>query len=160
MAAKYKLTRPELKRFRDALARYQRFLPTLQLKQQQLQMAVRDVIRELHQARQTFGAARDRFEPYRGVLNDIAGVNVSALATPDDIKTTQANIAGVNIPVFESVSFPPARYSLFATPAWVDQTLKDLRDLNEKQARADITEKKYALLQRELTKISQRVNLF
>ena len=52
------------------------------------------------------------------------------------------------------------RYSLFATPPWVDAALADLRDLNRKQAELDIIEEQYRLLGRELTKIIQRVNLF
>ena len=37
---KVKLTKGELKYQRDALAQYQRYLPTLQLKKQQLQMEI------------------------------------------------------------------------------------------------------------------------
>ena len=46
MAKKIKLTRPELKRQREALQRFQRFLPMLKLKQQQLQLTMREVIRQ------------------------------------------------------------------------------------------------------------------
>ena len=38
--AKIKLTKNELKTQRDALKRFQRYLPTLQLKKQQLQMEI------------------------------------------------------------------------------------------------------------------------
>ena len=41
--ARVKLTKNELKRQKDALKRYQRYLPTLQLKKQQLQMVIRQV---------------------------------------------------------------------------------------------------------------------
>ena len=39
--AKIKLTKNELKTQRDSMARFQRYLPTLQLKKQQLQMEMR-----------------------------------------------------------------------------------------------------------------------
>ena len=42
---KFKFTRPELKRQRDALARFSRYLPMLKLKQQQLQLTLRAAIR-------------------------------------------------------------------------------------------------------------------
>ena len=45
--AKIKLTKNELKFQRDALKRFQRYLPTLQLKKQQLQMEVRHVREEI-----------------------------------------------------------------------------------------------------------------
>ncbi len=40
MAIKIKLTRPELKRQRDTLSRFRRYLPMLKLKQQQLQLTI------------------------------------------------------------------------------------------------------------------------
>ena len=62
--------------------------------------------------------------------------------------------------MFEEVVFPQARYSLFATPAWVDQVLADLRERARRQAKVDILWEQERRLQRELTKIIQRVNLF
>ena len=52
MARKIRLTRPELKRERDALARYERYLPMLKLKQQQLQITVREVVQQIRVAEQ------------------------------------------------------------------------------------------------------------
>ena len=160
MARKIKLTRPELKRQRDALARFGRYLPMLKLKQQQLQLTVREVARKRRQALAATEAARKQIEPYRAVLSDRAGVNVPKLAEPTEVKTAATNIAGVTIPIFEDVAFAPASYSLFATPPWVDRALADHRELNRRRAEADVLRQQYELLQRELTKIIQRVNLF
>jgi len=160
MAKKLRLTRPELKRQRDALARFERFLPMLKLKQQQLQLTMREVQKQRREADQKVEMARRVFEPYRSVLADLAGVNVPQLAEPADVRTGRINVAGVNIPVFEDVAFPEATYSLFATPAWVDQALADLRTLNRHRAEADVLRQQFDLLDRELTKIVQRVNLF
>ena len=160
MARKIKLTRPELKRQRDALARYERYLPTLQLKQQQLQLSVREIARQLKVAQAEVDKATETFEAYSSLLVDVAGVNVPKLAEPEQVRTDKSNVAGVNIPVLAEVTFGPTNYSLFATPAWVDQALIDLRELNRKQAELDILTQQYELLSRELTKITQRVNLF
>jgi len=160
MARKIKLTRPELKRHRDALQRFERFLPMLKLKQQQLQVTVRQVQARRRGVLAAAEAARGKIEPYRAVLADPAGVNVPELAEPTEVKTSTTNVAGVNIPVFESVAFRAAVYSLFATPPWVDQALGDHRELNGHLAEADVLARQYELLQQELTKIIQRVNLF
>ncbi|HUS47866.1 MAG TPA: V-type ATP synthase subunit D [Phycisphaerae bacterium] len=160
MAKKIKLTRPELKRQRDALARFERYLPMLKLKQQQLQLAVREVDSQLAKALGELRAARDKFGSYRAVLRDRAGVDVEGLARPEEVKTATANIAGVRVPVLEAVRFGKATYSLFGTPPWVDRALADLREVNEKEARADVLRQHVKLLRRELTKIIQRVNLF
>jgi len=160
VARKIRLTRPELKRQRDALARFERYLPMLKLKQQQLQLTLREVKENRRRAAAEAEAARNVFEPYRAVLADVAGVNVPKLAECEQVRTGQVNVAGVNIPVFEEAVFPQAVYSLFATPPWVDRALADLRTLNRHLAEVEVLRKQFELLHRELTKIMQRVNLF
>ncbi len=158
--AKIKLTRPELKKHRDALQRYSRYLPMLKLKQQQLQMMVRNVAAEMREAQKLTQAARDTFEPYKAILVDRAGVDIHSLSTPSAVRTHEENIAGVVIPIFEGVDFPPVRYSLFATPAWVDGALNDMRELRKRESHYEILRREHKLLEQELTKIVQRVNLF
>ncbi len=157
---KVKLTRPELRRQRDMLQRFERYLPMLKLKQQQLQMTMRQVAKKRRQALDDLEQARRQFQPYRPVLADRAGVNVEQLAEPEEVQRSTNNIAGVALPVFEGCSFPQVRYSLFATPPWVDRAVIDLRDLTRRRVEADILQEQYRLLEAELTKIIQRVNLF
>ena len=153
MARKIKLTRPELKRQRDALARFERYLPMLKLKQQQLQLTVREIMQLRREARAEVDAAKARIDPYRPVMADRAGVNVAQLAEPEKLHTREENVAGVRIPVFDSVSFASAVYSLFGTPPWVDRAVADLRELSERTARADVLDRQYELLNQALTKI-------
>jgi len=160
MAKKIKYTRPELKRQRDLLARFERYLPTLKLKQQQLQATVRELTRELREANAAAQQAQDAFDAYRRVLADRAGLDVQGAAAPQEVKTASINVAGVRVPVFEACVFATPTYSLFATPAWVDQALSDLRECNRLRARADVLRQQYDRLRQELTKIMQRVNLF
>jgi V/A-type H+-transporting ATPase subunit D len=160
LAKKVKLTRPELKKHRDALQRFQRYLPMLKLKQQQLQVTIRDVNKQRREARAAVEVAREKFEAYGEILVDTAGVDLQAIATPNDVETTWANVAGVKIPVFAGVEFPKPSYSLFSTPAWVDRALLDLQEVNRRQAEVDVFDQQYLILQKELTKIVQRVNLF
>ncbi len=160
MSEKIKLTRPELKRQRDAMARFERYLPMLKLKQQQLQMTIRQVEKEHKRAAKAEAEVRQRFRGYESIMSDMAGINIPDLAKCKEIKTSVSNVAGVNIPVFEDAVFPEAQYSLFATPVWVDTALIDLREVNKRQAMLSILKQQHNLLRKELTKIVQRVNLF
>ena len=160
MAKKVRLTRPELKRQRDALARYERYLPMLKLKQQQLQMAVLGVERKRRLVVEAQEAVDRQIAVYRPLLRDLAGLNIEELARPVELKTSTTNIAGVRLPVFEEALFGPVRYSLFGTPPWVDRAIADLRQLNRHRAEAEILIEQERLLRRELTRIVQRVNLF
>jgi V/A-type H+-transporting ATPase subunit D len=160
VAKKIKLTRPELKRYRDALARYERYLPMLKLKQQRLQATLREVAARRSEAI----AARDEIagtvSRYRTVMGDRAGVPLRTWAEPSDVVVSRKNIAGVEVPVFEDAVFPDALYSLFSTPPWVDQTLADLREQSRCETMVKVLDEQATLLNRELTRIIQRVNLF
>jgi len=160
MAKKIKLTRPELKRLRDQLRRFERYLPMLKLKQQQLQLTIRKVREEADEVSDRLDDSRRRFAPYHAVLRDRAGVNIEALSTPSNVLTHRSNIAGVWVPVFDEAEFPSPQYSLFVTPAWVDQALLNMREISRGEAELNILREQERLLDRELTKIVQRVNLF
>lgn len=160
MVKKVKLTRPELKRYRDALARYERFLPTLKLKQQQLQVSLREVAAQRRKAERAVDEIVAAIKQYRRVLADRAGIPLETWSRPLEVKTSPANIAGVEIRVFEDVVFPPAQYSLFGTPPWVDQALIDLREQSRREAVAEVLRQEESLLRSELERIIQRVNLF
>ena len=160
MAKKLKRTRLELKHQRDALNRYARFLPLLKLKQQQLQMTLNELRIQRGKAADAAEQARQVVDRYRSVLADPAGVNVAALAKPEHINTSTANVAGVTVPVFEDVTFAQAEYSLFFTPPWVDRALADLRELARRRAVLEVLDRQFQILHRELSRIIQRVNLF
>jgi len=149
-----------LRQQRNALKRFELYLPTLQLKQQQLQSAILQARREHSAVEEALDACAEKISTYRTVFNDTAGVNVVTLSEPAEIKTTMANFAGVRVPVFKAAVFPQATYSLFGTSAWVDQALTDLREQIRRLAELAIIERKLELLHTELRKVTQRVNLF
>ncbi|MFW6286800.1 MAG: V-type ATP synthase subunit D, partial [Candidatus Sumerlaeota bacterium] len=59
MAKKIQKTKSALKAQRDALERFERYLPTLELKKQQLRMEVRRVGRQLEEQRAGIDALLD-----------------------------------------------------------------------------------------------------
>ena len=160
MRRKIRLTRPELKRQRDMLGRFERYLPMLKLKQQLLQMTIQQLTRKRNEIAEKCNQIRQQIDEYRQIFHTIAGINVEQLTRPTKVSTHRENIAGVWIPVFETVTFAPADYSLFGTPPWVDKAIADLRKLNETQALLDVLQEQHTILSKALTKVIQRVNLF
>ena len=157
---KIKFTRTELKSQRDKLARFMRYLPTLKLKQQQVQASIVQTRQMFDKTQEAVNATEKNISAYEGLYNDVAGVNFTKLATPDSIDTTTHSIAGVYVPQFKTIIFPKADFSLFATAPWVDKALADLKTLNRQTAELDILQECLDLLQAELKKVMQRVNLF
>jgi V/A-type H+-transporting ATPase subunit D len=157
---KIKYTRTELKHQRDALARFKRYLPTLKLKQQQIQASILQTREMFNQMWEQVEATAKIIVVYEGLFNSASGLNYRKLAQADKVNTSTHSIAGVYVPKFENIVFPKSDYSLFGTAPWVDRALADLRKLNQQRAELDILQDCLDLLQAELKKVMQRVNLF
>jgi len=156
--AKIKFTKNELKRQKDALKRFLRYLPTLMLKKQQLQMEIRKIEAQAAEFR------RNRELRFQDILRWIAvfgeEVGFSELLTVTSLDTETGNIAGVDIPVFQDIRFEIAPYDLFKLPLWVDKAIDKVKELASLEARINILAKQAQLLGEELRITSQRVNLF
>ncbi len=156
---KIKHTKNELKRQRDELARFERFLPTLKLKKQQLLVEIQKLEAEAEEVRSAFSSAMDDVSRWVGILADEV-VDFTRILRPLEVKKSSTNIAGVDIPVFEDVEFHREGYDLFETPLWVDAALERVEDLLRLKARMDVLEEAVSLLREELRVTTQRVNLF
>lgn len=157
--AKIKLTKGELKKERDALRRYERYLPILQLKKQQIQMEILRQVALLDEKRRREAETKKNIENWASLLSDPA-VDLRQWLKPKKVNIGSKNIAGTDLPIFEGVEFGPAEYDLFITPLWVDTAIELLRQLVSLREEMTILEKGVAILRHELRITTQRVNLF
>jgi len=161
--AKIKLTKNELKKQKDALKMYRRYLPTLQLKKQQLQVEIRSIesrAAELAARREALDA---EFRAWIGVFGEAEaayGPDGAPLLSVSAVRTGSGNIAGVEIPVFEGADFVLADYDLFAVPLWVDAALDRLRAALLIDLERRVLDEQILRLATELRTTTQRVNLF
>ena len=157
--AKIKLTRGELKKQRDALRQYQRYLPTLQLKKQQLQMEILKLLSSLGQVRAQEAEKKAACLAWSGLLAT-EGIEVALWMKPVSEITSSRNIAGVEVMLLERLEFAAAEYDLFSMPLWLDRGLELLRE--EKSLRLQMLRLDQAVetLRHELRITTQRVNLF
>jgi V/A-type H+/Na+-transporting ATPase subunit D len=156
---KIKFTQGELKRQRDLLKQYERFLPTLQLKKQQLQLELNAQMLAL----EMYQGQRDRMTleivAWMGLLAE-SGIALNEILIPQQVFMTSRNIAGVDIPVFNRVEFAPVEYDLFSTPLWLDRAVKFFMDYIGLLFQVRALEQGAKALQKELLTTTQRVNLF
>ena len=155
---KIKFSQTELKRQRDALWQYERYLPTLQLKKQLLQFEILHQQSTLWERKNSLSEKEKAAENWLGLL--VEAPDIKQWLIPENIITAKKNIAGVDVPVFERVDFELAEYDLFLTPLWVDAGLETLRDMVSLQEEIRIIEKGISVLKHELRITTQRVNLF
>lgn len=157
--AKIKFTKNEQKKQKDALKMYTRYLPTLMLKKQQLQLEIRKVEIREHEVKAQKSRLEEDFRRWIAVFGEEVGLN-HELIRVKSVRTRQGNIAGVAIPVFEGAEFYPVSYDLFVMPIWVDKAVVQLQRLMLLDLEYQILEEQVRLLQEELITTTQRVNLF
>ncbi len=157
--AKIKHTKTELKAQTDALKRFQRFLPMLQLKKQQLQAEIAAISAKLAEVQAREKVARQRLERWVELYAD-ADVAPEQLVTFQGIKTAQGNIAGVTIPIYEGIDATPVTLDPYRTPAWTDDAQEMLSELAALRAEGEVLERQRELVREELHTTGQRVNLF
>jgi V/A-type H+-transporting ATPase subunit D len=158
--AEVKLTKNELRMQQQRLSQLQKYLPTLQLKKALLQIEVNTARLEIGKLEEAYEKERGRIEEYAALLTDKAAIDPKKVAQVSEIKRWHENIAGVEVPYFESLTFADFPYDLFDTPPWVDGVVIGLRELIASSVKVEVAREKKRALEKELREVSIRVNLF
>ena len=157
--AKIKLTKTELKAQTDALKRFQRFLPMLQLKKQQLQGEIAGIAQKAEETSAKERAVRADLDRWVGLFATDESL-IPGLVKVREVRTGTANVAGVAIPTFESIETDVKEVDAWSTPAWVDNAVETTTQVLSLQCERAIYEEQKRLIETELQLTSQRVNLF
>jgi V/A-type H+-transporting ATPase subunit D len=168
--AKVKLTKNEQKKQKDSLKRFKRYLPTLMLKKQQLQMVIRQVETQVEEKEAAIKAVEERLASWIAVFGENAaftpnlfvqgGRGIEDLIRIKSIEKETGNIAGVDIPVFKALEYESVSYDLFSSPLWVDAGVRILKEVARLNAEIEVLREQKRLLGDELRVTTQRVNLF
>src|ERR1700733_6319144 len=127
--AEVKLTKNELRTQQIRLSQLQKYLPTLKLKKAILQADVNDVRIEILSLEETFHEMRLIVSHSSSLLSEKVGLDFTKAAKVERIEKKYENIAGVEVPILESVIFASFEYSLLTTPTWLDAVVADLRKM-------------------------------
>ncbi|MBR5927458.1 MAG: V-type ATP synthase subunit D [Spirochaetia bacterium] len=156
--ANIKLTKNEQKKQKDALKRFTRYLPTLMLKKQQLQLVIRGLEADVKAKQAERQALEGEIQSWVDVFGE--EVEFDKLVRIKYLETEEGNIAGVDIPVFKGIEFEQIEYDLFKQPLWVDAAVEKVSKLLACDEELKIIARQLELLDAELRVTSQRVNLF
>ena len=162
--AKIKLTKNEQKKQKDSLKQFTRYLPTLQLKKQQLQTVIRQSYAEIEELKVKQKEAVEGMKSWIAVYGENSSWSeersISHLVKVKEVKKTKGNIAGVEVPVFQSLVFEDVPYDLRVYPLWVDKAIVALGEIARDDALIETLKERIRLLDKELRTTTQRVNLF
>jgi len=156
--AKIRLTKNELKRQKEILARLTRYLPTLELKKQQLINEIRTITRQIDQTKAEIEQAEKRIMKWVDVFAE--DIDLKELISVEKIETEEGNVAGIDIPIFKEVIFKIEDYDLMEMPVWVDFAIEAVKEQIERLIRIKIFEDQIKILRVELRTTIQRTNLF
>jgi V/A-type H+-transporting ATPase subunit D len=156
--AKIRLTKNELKKQKDNLKRYLRYLPTLELKKKQLLVEIRRIQHEIERLEQENERAEREIRQWVDVFAeeiDLAGyISIKEVVLEDD------NIAGIEIPVFKDILFEEPEIDYYNTPLWIDTGIAVVYEQIKRRKAREIAEEQERILQDELRTTIQRIKLF
>ena len=138
---------------------YQRYLPTLTLKKQQLQSEIRIIEAKAKAVRKEKEELEKGFGSWIAVFSE-SDVFPEGIITVSNIRKGKGNIAGVDIPTYEGADFSRGDYDLYETPLWVDIAANHMEKAISLDLEAEVLDEQVRLLSAELLSTSQRVNLF
>ncbi|MDR1929128.1 MAG: V-type ATP synthase subunit D [Treponema sp.] len=157
--AKIKLTKNELKKQKDSLKMFQRYLPTLMLKKQQLQAEIRLTELRIKELEDEKNRIDETFKSWIAVYGE-KGIFTADILSIENIRTDRGNIAGVAIPLFKGADFRTAPYDLYSSPLWLDSAVERMKQVLLLDLEAQTLEEQRSRLDHELRVTTQRVNLF
>jgi V/A-type H+-transporting ATPase subunit D len=157
--ARLALSKSSLSKQQTQLKSYERFLPSLDLKRKQL-------IGERNKAVHTLQRTREEIRRYTEQVGERLPmlsnkeIELSNLVTLEGAQLVDENVVGTTLPRLQGIEVTVADYPLLTKPHWVDNVVRELTAVLELNVRAQVEERRLALLEAAVRTITQRVNLF
>lgn len=157
--ARLALNKSSLKRQRDQLKTYSKFLPSLELKRLQLMIAYRRAQRDLDEIDRQITAFETNQEPLHALLG-ATSIPLEGLVRVRDIRISETSEVGVRLPSLDGIELDVAPYSMLAKPIWVDVLVDVLKGQAELRVKRKVAAERVARVNEAVRKVTQRVNLF
>lgn len=156
---KLSLNKATLHKESAKLRRFQQYLPSLDLKRQQL-MAER--AKAQNTLLQLQNDARNRRDWIAENLPMLANreIAVQNLVKIQRFEVDRENVVGINLPKLATVEFYRENYSFFVKPHWVDHLVIELEKMLLLQIQSRIQQQRLSILNMAIKKVTQKVNLF
>jgi V/A-type H+-transporting ATPase subunit D len=153
------LNKSSLQQQSGKLGLFERFLPSLDLKRQQLTAEYKKSMQILAEAEQGAGKASRALTGLLPILGS-ATMKLSGLVRIRRVDIGEEDVLGVRLPALKAVEFVTADYSLLATPFWIDDLITCLKEVATYRIRLHVYRERAARMHSAVRRITQRVNLF
>ncbi len=156
------LNKNALKQQRDHLTMYRRYLPSLDLKRQQLLRAHKEAqvqLAKLEVEIEAYGQSLENLLPSLG-SSTIDPARLGTLVQVRKVLLDEENVVGAHIPVISAIEMERIEYSRLTVPFWVDQLVDGLEEVARLRLNLQVNQARERILGAAARKITQRVNLF
>lgn len=157
--ARLQLNKSSLAQQSARLRTFQRFLPALDLKRQQLMAERAKARKALQQTRDEIDQLRSHAGRELPMLGN-HDVGLTDLVRVEQVVIDYENKVGTRLPKLTRIDVKVNDYSLLAKPHWVDSVVVRLHDMLELRIRLQVEQRRLELLSEAVDTITQRVNLF
>lgn len=156
MAIKFQYNKTSRQLLEKQLKIRERALPTLQSKETALRMEVKRARSEIEELEQELEKEIQSYDKMMGMWLEFD----ASLLRVKDVNLSKKKIAGVVIPMLDSVDFETKPFSVFNRPKWYLDGVKTLERLAEIGIRREFHELRVTRLDYARKKTTQKVNLF
>ena len=156
--AKIKYTKNELKKQKDDLKRFTRYLPTLELKKKQLLVEIRNIQNLIDKLNDEITRTENQVKQWVDVFAE--DIDLNEFFQMIEIVSEHGNIAGIDIPLFKDVVFEDMEYDFYTTPLWIDKGIDFSKQQLKRKAELQIAEQQQEIIKEELRITIQRIKLF
>lgn len=157
--ARIALNKSSLDREKRNLKTFNRYLPTLELKRQQLlveRKKARDAVREVYER---IGQIEKNVREQLPMLA-CEDIDIESPVRVTDVVLGKQNIVGTVVPVVEKVDVEVVQYSYLTKPHWMDFLVERLKEMVELHVEMLVRELRYQKISEATRITTQRVNLF
>jgi V/A-type H+-transporting ATPase subunit D len=153
------LNKSALQQQRSKLQLFERFLPSLELKRQQLTAEYKKAGQALAGAEQGTDNVNRSLTAMLPILGS-SSMKLSGLVRIRHLEITEEDVLGLRLPTLGAIEFEEVQYPLLATPFWIDDLVLCLKEAATQRIRLQVYRERVARMQGAVRRVSQRVNLF
>ena len=157
--SKIALNKSALNNEKKQLKIFERYLPALELKRQQLTIELRKAKKALHEVKLKIEKTLSNVKENLPMLS-YEKLSLDNLVNIESVEIKSENIVGVKIPKIENIKIKVTQYDFLTTPHWIDNFVEYLKEFLSIKMQLIICEKRYKHLEYATRTTSQRVNLF
>ena len=157
--AKLQLSKSSLAREQKNFRTFNKVLPSLDLKRQQVMAERAKAERALQETRRRIAVLNEEMGEKLPMLAN-RDVDLTGLVKLTSVELETENVVATKLPKLKRMEVDVRSYSMLAKPHWVDKVAEVLHDMLELRIQAQIDERRLVLLEAAVKTITQRVNLF